>query len=217
MRFSRRRLIGSILLSVFLASTVGCATKGPSKVAPNFTVPERQTRKATVVSYVGLHPSAAAALAGAIGRAIAAANQKKDPVVTSLNNKCMDAIEQVLASNSKLPYTPRGSVGLFGLGPDSEEASASVFADLKNRFGITAPMTAKLMFSAGFGWKKPLILTVAWEVLSPAGVVEFAVTTEAVSDSAEEVFPDTLDPRYEATLIELARRNAAALVGFLGV
>ena len=36
------------------------------------------------------------------------------------------------------------------------------------------------------------------------GVVEFAVTTEAVSDSAEEVFPDTTDPRYEATLIELA-------------
>jgi hypothetical protein len=132
-----------------------------------------------------------------------------DAHVETLDEKCIAAIEQVLASGTDLPYVARSSLGLSGPGPtmSDQTKTSEQYIALKEK-GISAMIAVHLSFRIGVGWKKPLILAIRWRIYSPDGQTLVEADTEIESAATDSVFPDIADPQNEATLIDLAKRNA---------
>jgi hypothetical protein len=153
----------------------------------------------TITDFKATHPtsSVAGAAGGLIGGLIAAGIEKHrelTPYEEALSRKCLAAMEGVFISGKGIVYVPRSSLGISDLNSGSTKGRA---------------IKVELLFGMKMGWKKRLNATAQWQIVSPEGRVEKKLRTSATADKAAAVFPDTKDPRYEATLVELAKRNAA--------
>jgi hypothetical protein len=173
-------------------TSIGCASL---KMDPAFMVAQRHAGRVTITRYVGLHQSPGN--------------------TNALNYRCIEAIEKILLSGRDLPYVERSDVGLWGPGPDESDKTKTTeyYQELKTKNGVTAFITVRLGFAVGVGWNKPMKLYILWMVFSSEGQKQVEIETEATSNAGEEVFPDTRDPRYEGTFVELATRNAEQFLG----
>jgi len=204
-----------IFVATLAVYGTGCVTAGIKKIDSDFSTDERKLRKATIVNYIGLHPPRGRSF-GVAGVLAAAAvqDQQRGRYIEELNSKCIQSIDEELAPNTALPYLTRSSLGISGAGP-VEEKRLPIYTDLKLNHGVTAMITVRLNFGIKTGFKKRVFLFVNWEVFSPDGHSELAIDTEEIADFADETFPDTDDPRYENTFVELARRSAESFLHLL--
>ena len=195
------------------------------KITPEFMAALRQPGsgiKATLASYtaddrprpVNLHGSYTGKM-GADGSLVGQFISYDAPVET-LDEKCIAVVEQVLLSGRDLPYVARSSLGLSGPGPTRYDKTKTneQYAALKQK-GISAIIRVQLFFRVGVGWDKPLILAMKWTVYSPEGQTLVEADTEETSEPRES--SDIAEPKNEATLVELARRNALDFLTGLAV
>jgi hypothetical protein len=191
----------SLTLAMFLllATCVGCGASGVKTMPASYMSAMRQTGKSTIGRYWENWFE----------------REKRRSVnptyVDSLNEKCIAAIERVLSSAKDFPYAERSALGLVGSGP-AESVATEYYTGLKNNNAITAILELEFFYGvkSGLG-KKRVYMTVKWKIRSPDGKTRIELDedqTEAIADTADEMLPTTTDPRYEATFVELAGRNA---------
>jgi hypothetical protein len=192
-------LISIILVCVL---SVGCATTGLKKYDAGFVSSIGANNRIGIVEVKSWHrASPGAALlygGGLLGAKLAEAveNNKKIDYKTKLDTECVSSIEDVLSSES-------------GYSVVKSSEFKPQLADL------VAGIKLDINYSYAAGWKKQVKLVINWTMLSTEGGEKVIAVTEELSDSAEEVSPNTSDPRYEATYVELARRSAISFLRML--
>ncbi|MCX5710107.1 MAG: hypothetical protein NT088_05225 [Candidatus Omnitrophica bacterium] len=216
------RLLVNQFFVLLLALCAGCASPGTKHMDYVFLQTMRDTGKITITDYqdqhYGSHGANMAVLGGVVGGVVAGianSSQSKKPYVEQLNEKCIVAIEQVLLHQKDFSYVERSSIGLTEPKFTKVKDAPSNYMELKDKYGITGVIKVTLKFQISPGWKKPMQLLVIWDMCSPEGESKVNIVTDAASEKGVEVFPDTRNPVYEATFVELASRNATKFIEML--
>ena len=210
-----RLIIGLTVASAVSCLFSGCASTG---ISPKCSQLIKEPGKLTILRYSGEHAGDTRAnvfgLAGAVVGTIAKNKEmaKKQAYVDALDEKCISSIQKVLLSSRSINYVDRTSVGLSGSGPEKQDVLNSC-AELHSKYDVTSMMKVTLNYGiGGWGFQKPLYLRVSWELLSSDGKRVSMFNTDAASEKTHQALPNTLDPQWEETFIELAEKNAENLL-----
>ncbi len=206
------------VVSLLIVGGGGCAS---TKIEKSVIQSMQDPGKTTIVSYSSIHLGndlafSSMGLVGAVVGQVVKDDEmmENDAYVTSLNEKCIAAIESILISTNLISYSSRSSVNLPEEGLSATDRP-SFYKELQRKYGISSMINITLNYGVGYGIPKPMCLRITWDIYSPDGTKQFRVKTDSYSEKTRFTTPNTMNPQFEETFIELSRQNAIAFANRL--
>jgi hypothetical protein len=153
--------------------------------------------------------SGSSAMLGLVGAIYDANKAQKDaPYATALAAEFSGIYEGVLTGAGTFPYLPRAKLA------QSPDGKPMPMEAVVNGNGLHACVAAKSSLLVLVGWSKKVSVSTVWELTGRSGW-KMTIETEAISQEAQGVFPDTADPKLRPVFVGLARESVAMFLASL--
>ena len=217
----------SISLVVILV-LLGCASVGPKvhKIDNVFidNISKHKDMKAGLINFRSTHVGSTGRQA-AIGILGLIKSPEEKENANNLDMKCNKVVEEIIEKHLfKLKSETLTDVPKLedidnmedtyekNLTIEKNEQLIKQYIEINNLIGV---LYVKQNFGVTIGFTKKVALSTSWIMYGNDGRLSINIKTYYEADKAEEMFPNTLDPKYEKTFLELTKISADNFISVL--